>query len=133
MRFGKVVSNRDMRLPSSVCFSLVALILAGCATTPDARSMKLVVTGNAGTMVTVHYTADGVKQEETGVIPVTVRFHGRNAEWEIVRPSGGQEFRVDMYVGDMKRLSTTSSGHSKVRGQIEYSAAQEKYWMSPAD
>ena len=95
--------------------------------------MKLVVLGAPGTMVTVRYKADGVPQEETVLVPATIPFKARNVEWEVIRPSGDEEFRVELLVGDLKRLSTTSGRKSKIRGAMVYNAQQEKYWAQPVD
>lgn len=116
-----------------LCLAFVFFALCGCATTPATRPMKLVVTGEPGTMFTAKYKADGILQEQTALMPGTVAFQARNVEWEVTRPSGDGEFRVDLMVGELKRLSTTSSGHRTIRGALKYSANQESYWAQPVD
>jgi hypothetical protein len=111
----------------------VLAVWSGCATRPMGRPMKLVILGEKGTMYTAKYTVDGLTQEEAGLMPDTIRFGGRNVEWEVLRPSGTQEFRVEFYVGELKRTSTTSAGKSKIRGAIQYGSDQERYWAAAAD
>ena len=89
--------------------------------------MKLEVLGKPGTMFVAKYTVDGLKQEEAGLMPGTIQFGGRSVEWEVVRPSGEEEFRVEFYVGELRRTSTTSAGKSKIRGALKYDANRERY------
>ncbi|MGZ8920195.1 MAG: hypothetical protein ACXW3L_04355 [Limisphaerales bacterium] len=112
---------------------LVSLVWSGCATTPMGRPMKLVISGPPGTMFVAKYAVDGAKQEEAGLMPATIQFGGRSVEWEVIRPSGDAEFRVDFWVGELRRSSTTSSGKSKIRGALQYDAEWEKYWAQAAD
>jgi hypothetical protein len=116
-----------------MAFAAVALLMSGCVTPPAGRPMKLVILGEKGTMYTAKYTVDGLKQESTGLMPDTIQFGGRNAEWEVQRPSGGRDFRVEFYVGEMKHTSTTSSGKSKIRGAVRYGKNQEVYWGEATD
>jgi hypothetical protein len=58
-------------------------ILTGCATQPAGRPMKLVILGEKGTMYVAKYTVDGLKQEDSGLMPDTIHFGGRNVEWEV--------------------------------------------------
>ena len=112
--------------------SLLAL-LCGCATTPKGRPMKLVVEGERGTMFTAAYTVDGVRQEETAVMPATISFAGRNAEWEVRRPSGDGAFMVEFWIGEFRRQVTHSSGKPAIRGQVKYSETRESTWAHPVD
>ena len=89
--------------------------------------MKLEVLGKPGTMFVAKYTVDGLLQEEAGLMPATIHFGGRNVEWEVLRPSGDEEFRVEFYVGELRRTSTTSAGKSKIRGALKYDANRERY------
>jgi hypothetical protein len=95
--------------------------------------MKLEVLGKPGTMFVAKYTVDGLKQEEAGLMPSTVHFGGRSVEWEVLRPSGDEEFRVEFYVGELRRTSTTSAGRSKIRGELKYDANSERYWAHAVD
>jgi hypothetical protein len=106
----------------------MALLAMGCATVPDGRPMKLVVLGTPGTMFAAKYKVDGATQEEAGLMPATIQFGGRSVEWEVMRPSGDREFRVEFYVGELKRTSTTSSGKAMIRGGLKYTATSESYW-----
>jgi len=115
----------------SVAVAVLA-VWSGCAT-PAGRPMKLVILGEKGTMYVAKYTVDGLKQEEAGLMPDTVRFGGRNVEWEVLRPSGTNDFRVEFCVGELRRTSTTSAGKSKIRGAIKYDRNHESYWAHPAD
>lgn len=109
--------------------ALLALaVWGGCATTPMGRPMKLVISGPPGTMFVAKFKVDGAKQEEAGLMPATIQFGGRSVEWEVLRPSGDAEFRVEFYVGELKRTSTTSAGKAKIRGALQYDAEREKYW-----
>ena len=123
---------RGMAMKLWLCLAGVVL-LCGCATTPEARPMKLVVTGEPGTMFTAKYKADGILQEHTGMMPATIPFLARNVEWEVTRPSGDRDFRVELVVGELKRLSTTSAGRRTIRGALHYSAREEKYWAHSVD
>ena len=95
--------------------------------------MKLVVTGEKGTMFTARYKADGVLQEHTGLMPETIPFRARNVEWEVTRPSGYGGFQVEFVVGDHKRLSTSNGGRRTIRGAYKSSLNQESYWARPVD
>lgn len=79
-------------------------------------------------MFVAKFKVDGAKQEEAGLMPATIQFGGRSVEWEVLRPSGDAEFRVEFYVGELKRTSTTSAGKAKIRGALQYDAEREKYW-----
>ena len=113
--------------------AVIVLGLSGCATTPPTRPMKLVVTGESGRMITAKYKADGVSQEQTALMPATILFRARNVEWEVTQLNGDREFRVELVVGELKRLSTTSSGHRTIRGALKYSANEESYWAHSVD
>ena len=95
--------------------------------------MKLVVAGEKGTMLTAAYTVDGVLQEETAVIPATISFAGRNAEWEVRRPSGDRAFSVEFWIGQFKRQVTHSSGKPAIRGKVEFTETREATWAHPVD
>ena len=95
--------------------------------------MKLEVLGKPGTMFVAKYTVDGLKQEEAGLMPGTIHFGGRSVEWEVVRPNGEEDFRVEFYVGELRRTSTTSAGKSKIRGALKYDANSEGYWAQAVD
>lgn len=95
--------------------------------------MKLVVEGQKGTMFTATYTVDGVRQEETAVMPATISFGGRNAEWEVRRPSCDGAFSVEFWIGEFRRQVTHSSGKAAIRGEVEFSAEREKTWAHPVD
>ena len=114
-------------------FMVGLVALSGCATTPAGRPMKLEVLGKPGTMFVAKYTVDGLKQEEAGLMPATVEFGGRSVEWEVFRPNGEDEFRVEFYVGALRRTSTTSGGKSKIRGELKYDANRERYGAQAVD
>jgi hypothetical protein len=108
----------------------VLAVGSGCATQPAGRPMKLVILGEKGTMYTAKYKVDGLTQEEAGLMPDTIRFGGRSAEWEVLRPSGTNEFRVEFYVGELMRTSTTSAGKPRIRGGVKYDRRSEASWAA---
>lgn len=120
-----------MKAEAAIKWSFLAAMifaLCGCTTTPAARPMRLVVTGEPGTMFTARFKADGVVQEQTALMPATIPFIARNVEWNVTVPNGNRNFRVELYVGNLMRLSTASSGRKTIEGVLNYSNNQEKYW-----
>jgi hypothetical protein len=90
--------------------------------------MRLVVLGPAGVPFAASYKVDGVELNESGVMPATIDFSGRNAKWEVVREQGNEDFRVEFYVGELVRQSTTTAGKSGIRGGIVYERDRERSW-----
>lgn len=115
--------------------AVAVMLLAGCATAhrAAARPMKLVVLGPPNIPIAVSYSADGISQRSTTVMPATIEFTGRSAEWKVQRLSGNHEFRVEFYVGDLRRTSTTSAGHSAIQGAILYESDRERYWAQAVE
>jgi hypothetical protein len=76
------------------------------------------------------YIADGVTNSMSAIAPATISLQARDLAYEFTRDGGDGEFRVELYVGDLPRLSTTSGGQQGVRGQLHYSSGNESYWAA---
>ena len=96
--------------------------------------MKLVVLGPPNIPVAATYTVDGLTTTHSAVMPAAFDFRGRSAaEWKVQRLAGNEEFRVEFYVGDLRRTSTISAGHSAIRGAILYENNRERYWAQAVE
>ena len=113
-----------------VLVAVTISFLTGCTA---ARPMKLVVSGSTNLPVSASYTIDGVYRNYSGLMPATFEFRGRSAEWKIQRMAGNDDFRVEFYVDELRRTSTTSAGHSSIRGAIRYENNRELYWAEAID
>lgn len=94
--------------------------------TVAARPARLVVTGADGQHISGMYVADGVTNSVKAITPVTLGFAARNIDFEFKQEGGETPIRVDLYVCDLQRLSTTTL--QGARGTLRYSAASECYW-----
>ncbi len=91
-----------------------------------ARPARLVVTGSDGQHISGKYVADGFTNTVSAITPVTISFAARNIDFEFKQEGGEIPIRIDLYVCDLQRLSTTTL--QGARGSLRYSAASECYW-----
>jgi hypothetical protein len=96
------------------------------ASPPAARPVRLVITGPDGQRFSGSYTADGVTNSVSAIAPATLNMQARDVTFEFKRVGGDGEFRVDLYVGDLCRTSTTSAKLPGVRGELRYAATSNK-------
>ena len=100
---------------------------------PAPRPVRLVITGPDGQPFSGSYTADGVTNSVSAIAPATLTMQARDVTFEFNRVGGVGEFRVDLYVGDLCRTSTTSDKLPGVRGALRYASASESYWAAGFD
>jgi hypothetical protein len=109
-------------------FPLAALALVGGSVYAFTRPtdvagvvpVRLEITGPVGQRFSGTYTADGATNTVTATAPATIGVAGTDVTYEFkpegaAPAAGGGEFRVNLYVGDVQRLSTVADGKG-VRG-----------------
>jgi hypothetical protein len=100
------------------------------APTIEARPVRLVISGPDGQRFAGSYIADGITHSLAAVAPATISLQARDVAFEFKREGGDEEFRVELFVGGLRRTSTTSDKRQGVRGELRYSARTESYWAT---
>src|SRR5688572_23017227 len=108
--------------------AVVGVLYAFTGSPAAARPVRLVVTGPEGQRFSGSYVADGVTNSVSGVASATISLQARDVTYAFKREGGDGEFRVDLYVGELCRTSTTSDARQGVRGELRYTANSESYW-----
>jgi hypothetical protein len=108
----------------------LAAVVCLCALKPSppaARPVRLVITGPEGQRFSGSYTADGVTNSVSALAPATLSMQARDVDFAFKREGGDGEFRVELYVGDLCRTSTTSHTKEGVRGALRYTLDDDTY------
>jgi hypothetical protein len=117
------------RLTFLIVVSVFSVVCVGCSSSRQAaRPVKLVITGPEGQRFTGSYTADGVTNVVSAVVPTTISLRTSEVTYNFQPADDRKEFRVALDVEDLVRTSFVSQEGKNIRGGWRSSATAESAW-----
>jgi hypothetical protein len=95
-----------------------------------ARPVRLVIIAPEGQRFSGTYVADGVTNSVNALAPATISMSAKDVAFEFTHERTNAQFRVELFVGQLCRTSTTGEKNRGVRGALRYAADKESYWAS---